>query len=101
MEYKTLTKGSAFEIHIRGRFTFADYPVFRELLKTVELDAGKSLVFDMNELTFVDSSALGMLLIAHEEAKKTGGLIILRQPQGQVRRTLEVAAMDNLFKIES
>ncbi|MFY7961238.1 MAG: STAS domain-containing protein [Elsteraceae bacterium] len=101
MEYKTVTNGSAFEIHIRGRFTFADYPVFRELLKTVELDAGKSLVFDMNDVTFVDSSALGMLLIAHEEAKKTGGLIVLRKPQGQVRRTLEVASMDSLFKIET
>jgi stage II sporulation protein AA (anti-sigma F factor antagonist) len=101
MEYKTVTNGSAFEIHIRGRFTFADYPVFRELMKSVELDAGKSLVFEMNEVTFVDSSALGMLLIAHEEAKKTGGLIVLRRPQGQVRRTLEVASMDSLFKIET
>ncbi len=101
MEYKTVTNGNAFEIHIRGRFTFSDYPVFRELLKTVEMGADKSLVFDLNEVTFVDSSALGMLLIAQEEAKKTGGLIVLRKPQGQVRRTLEVASMDSLFKIET
>ena len=101
MEYKTATSGSAFEIHISGRFTFADYPVFRELLKTVEFGAGKSLIFDMNNVTFVDSSALGMLLIAHEESKKNGGMIILRKPQGQVRRTLEVASMDSIFKIET
>lgn len=101
MEYNKSVNNANVEIKLSGRFTFADYPVFRELLKTVELDAGKSLVFDMMGVTFVDSSALGMLLIAHEEAKKTGGVITLRQPQGQVRRTLEVASMDNLFKIET
>ncbi len=101
MEYKTINSSSAFEIHISGRFTFADYPVFRELLKTVEIGAGKSLIFDMANVTFVDSSALGMLLIAHEESKKNGGMIVLRKPQGQVRRTLEVASMDSLFKIET
>ena len=100
MEYKINTDISNFEIYISGRFTFSDYPVFRELLKTVDLNKGKSLIFDLNNLTFMDSSALGMLLIAHEETKKTGGVIILRQPQGQVRRTLEIASMSSLFNIE-
>jgi HptB-dependent secretion and biofilm anti anti-sigma factor len=101
MDYKTVSSNAEVEIQINGRFTFSDYPIFRELLKSVDFQATKTVVFLMRDLSFVDSSALGMLLIAHEEATKAGSTIVLRQPQGQVRRTLEVAAMASLFKIES
>lgn len=89
------------EIALTGRFTFSDYSTFRTLLTQLEDSKSKQFVLDLGEVEFIDSAALGMLLIAHDEAKKHHWTVVLRRPLGQVKRTLEIASMSSLFTIES
>ena len=41
-----------------------------------------------------------MLLLARDEGEKTNTTVTLRGAQGQVRRMLEVARFDTLFRLE-
>lgn len=41
-----------------------------------------------------------MLLLARDEGEKTNAAVVIRGAQGQVKRMLEVARFDTLFKLE-
>lgn len=99
----TATPDSAgrMEVALKGRFTFSDYSMFRNMLATMEESGKKAHILSLEGVEFIDSAALGMLLIAHDEAKRLGWTVALRRPQGQVKRTLEIASMHSLFPIEA
>lgn len=89
-------------IGLGGRFTFAAHPAFRDLLSAhVEtMNGGGRVTFDLSAIEFVDSAALGMLLLAREVATRRAATIRIRGAKGQVRRMLEVSRFDTLFTVE-
>ncbi len=54
---------------------------------------------DISGLTFIDSAAIGMMLILNEEVRKIGGRVSLSNPKGQVNRVLTATQLDKLIKI--
>jgi anti-sigma B factor antagonist len=60
----------------------------------VEL-AGSTLVVDLSDLTFMDSSGIGALVRARSRIKtKELGDLVLTRPSAIVRRTLEIVGLD-------
>ena len=57
--------------------------------------AGSFLVFDLSDLTFIDSSGIGALLMARNRilAEARGDLVVT-SPTAPVRRTLEIVGLD-------
>jgi anti-anti-sigma factor len=89
-----------YNIQLVGKFTFADNQAFRQVINEIAPTAIKQIVFDMQRLEFVDSAALGMLLLAHDESlKHKKGPIILQNPDGQVRKMFSIARFDQYFQI--
>lgn len=101
MEYKLRQSGQEVEAALSGRLTFVDYQAFRDLLKVFQEHAQTRRVINLADLDFIDSSGLGMLLIALDESRKINRSLVLRGAQGQVKRTIEIAAMTPLFEVES
>lgn len=85
---------------LRGRFGFQDYGVFRSMVDQMDLPDDRRLVFDLAEVTFVDSAGLGMLMVVREEMADRGGTVVLRGARGQVRRMIETARLDRAFEVE-
>jgi anti-anti-sigma factor len=52
------------------------------------------------EVNFIDSSALGILLLARENCEKAGGNVILDRPQERVNKVLKLCHFDQLFQVE-
>ena len=61
--------GQKLTISIKGRFDFAKHQEFRESYEDKELSA---VVVDLKEATYLDSSALGMLLLLRDHAGGDG-----------------------------
>jgi anti-anti-sigma factor len=99
MEFTQEKTGDGIVMALRGAFTFKDHNSFRTLLDALR-GAGSRHVLDLSGLEFVDSAALGMLLIADDEARSAGWTLTLRRPTSRVARLMEVAAMDSIFTIE-
>jgi len=60
----------------------------------VEL-AGSTVVADLSDLTFMDSSGIGALVRARNRIKADGlGELLLTRPVEIVRRTLEIVGLD-------
>ena len=86
-------------VSLKGRFDFQAHMEFR---RTVEglLRAGHSeLTLDLSEVSFIDSSALGMLLLARENCEKAGGAVVLDRPQEYVEKVLRFCHFDQLFQV--
>lgn len=87
-------------IALRGAFTFKDHHSFRAVLDLLKESSGRRHVLDLSSLEFLDSAALGMLLIADEEAKSDGWKLILRNPAARIANLMQLSSMDTIFEIE-
>ncbi len=83
-----------------GEFTFSDHTVFLDISKRLFGTASQAVVIDLSTLDFIDSAGLGMLLIARDEAINSKRDLVLRGPQGQVKRMFAVTKFDTLFTVE-
>lgn len=99
MKYEVKSGQEHVEIRLKERMSFNDHGRFREVLNSIRKATPKACIFDLSELSSVDSAALGMLMIAHDQAKQDGWSMSLRAPQAQVRRILELACFDKILNM--
>lgn len=86
-----------FVLTLRGRFTFTDNAAFRNILTQISAPTIQQIIFQLDGVEFIDSAALGMLLLTHDEALKHQKPVILRGATGQVSKMLEMAKFENYF----
>jgi anti-anti-sigma factor len=56
--------------------------------------AGSTLVVDLSDLTFMDSTGIGALVVARKRIQAHGqGQLVLSRPGGIVRRALEIVGL--------
>lgn len=77
---------------IAGRFTFDDHAEFRDAIRSV-LGKAKTLNLDLSDVTYLDSAALGMMLIAKDQIPK----VQIAGARGQVLTALNIANFGKLF----
>ena len=90
--------GQELTIVIRGRFDFASHQDFRDAYERVER-APKRYVIDLQEATYLDSSALGMLLLLRDHAGGDAAQIRLLNGSSDVRKILAISNFEQLFQI--
>lgn len=60
----------------------------------------KTLYLVLSEVSFMDSSGLGLILGRYTRMKELGGRMILVEPTKQIEKILALAAMDKTLPIE-
>lgn len=100
MDYKIKNTGTTTEILLSGRMTFADHENFRRVIQAFEGPAGHQMVFDLSGLEFVDSSGLGMFIIARDTAQKKNLEFSIRGARDDVKRLITVAKFHKMFNIQ-
>ena len=100
MEFTPQATSDGIIIFLRGNFTFKDHHSFRAVLDLLGGAPGSKRLLDLSKVDFLDSAALGMLMIAEDETTRANGTLVLRNPSEQIARLFELSAMDTLFKIE-
>jgi len=89
-------------IGLDGRFTFEAHAGFKACTReALESDALDELVLDMEQVTYLDASSLGMILLLREAAEARQVAIVLHKPSPAVMNLLEVVRFERLFKIVS
>ena len=101
MDYIVNDTGTSLEINLSGRMEFNDHNRFRELVNSISGERKKSIVFNLSNLDFIDSSGLGMLIIAQSIATQNHLGFSLRNPKEMVKRILEVAKFQTVATIEA
>jgi anti-anti-sigma factor len=92
------TDGSQLSICIDGRFDFSSHQEFRKAYEEVE-NKPKEYVVDMKGTTYLDSSALGMLLLLRDHAGGDDAVIRIINCNDDVKKILTISNFEQLFDI--
>lgn len=90
--------GRTLTIRVEGRFDFSTHQAFRDAYE----HGGEGVtgyVVDMAHTTYLDSSALGMLLLLRDYAGGDATRIRIENCNSDVRRILAISNFEQLFAI--
>jgi len=90
--------GHKLTISIKGRFDFGRHQEFRESYEHLR-QKPQSIVVDLKEATYLDSSALGMLLLLRDHAGGDQSDVRVINSNSDVRKILAISNFDKLFDI--
>jgi len=86
-------------IYLHGRFVFASHRDFNDAVNGALQKSEPSIVVDLSDVSYIDSAALGMLLLARHRAEQLGKTISVQGAGGTVLQVLQIANFDKLFAI--
>jgi len=90
--------GKTVTISVSGKFDFQLYDEFRSSYVDTQ-GAGIQYMVDLSGTDYLDSSALGMLLLLREHAGGEGSKIDIVNASPDVKKILDVANFGKLFEI--
>ncbi len=93
---KSLPAGATV-VSVAGELDLATVAAFEAELAT--LVRHDRVIVDLTDCTFLDSSALRALVVAHRAATEEGGTFSLAAPTPAIRRVLEVASIDRVIAV--
>lgn len=90
--------GMELTIKIQGRFDFSAHQEFRDAYEKAK-ENPKEYVVDMKEATYLDSSALGMLLLLRDHAGGDDSQVKIVNCNADVKKILTISNFEQLFSI--
>ncbi len=99
MEIKHQIQNDADIVQLRGELDMFNAPDLGAFLRR-RIESGTRTVFlELGDVTYVDSSGLGVLISAATRLVKSSGQLFLLAPSAQVRRLLELTRLTAFFRI--
>lgn len=101
MMIKNELNGAHATLSLQGRFDFHSHRDFRSAYEKMYENASvRELEIDFRQVDYLDSSALGMLLLLKEKSESSGRSVTLSGLQGTVKQVLDIANFGKLFQIK-
>ena len=97
VESEVSLDGKKLTIAIKGRFDFGSHQSFRDSYERF-YKVPETYVVDLKEATYLDSSALGMLLLLRDHAGDDADVRVINS-NSDVRKILAISNFDKLFDI--
>jgi anti-anti-sigma factor len=96
---KVKPSGDEVVIAVKGRFDFSTHQDFRRSYETIPAQ-GVQFTVDLQEATYLDSSALGMLLLLREYAKPEEQPVKIVNCNADIKKILKISNFEQLFQIQ-
>jgi anti-anti-sigma factor len=96
---KSTSDGSELVIYIEGRFDFSSHQSFCASYESAE-PKPERYILDMSATTYLDSSALGMLLLLRDHAGGDNAKVSIVHCNEDVRKILTISNFEQLFDIQ-
>ncbi|GHF93328.1 STAS domain-containing protein [Thalassotalea marina] len=91
--------GKKITISVDERFDFSVHQSFRDAY--IDADTiGSEFILDLSKTTYMDSSALGMILLLKDHVEKSSSSLKISKPNDTVNKVLEIAQFHRLMTIE-
>ncbi len=99
MEIHSSLDGTIATLKMTGRLTVSDEP---GSLKQAAADAvaggAKSVVLDLSQVPYIDSTRLGELIAAHVTVSRQGGRLVVAGATSHISNLLKVAGLGGIFE---
>jgi anti-sigma B factor antagonist len=98
MNHEISEKQGASVVTFTGEVDLESSPAAREILLKC-LESTGTVIVDLSEVTYIDSSGVASLVEALQAAKKNGSRFSLAAVSEPTRRVLELARLDKVFTL--
>jgi len=86
-------------VRCAGEVDLATVGALRTTLQEVQVDGATRLVLVLDEVTFMDSLGLGVLIGAHKRARVLQGSLVIVCTSRQVQNLLRATSLDRVFRV--
>lgn len=86
-------------IVLQGRFDFNAHREFREAVDEAMPEDSREIRVDLGGVDYLDSSALGMLLMLRDKARSVSKEVVLVNARGAPKQVLDIANFGKLFHL--
>ena len=87
------TENGAPVLSVRGELDLASSPALEEQVERAVGEAQSTVIIDLRELEFMDSTGLSVLIRAHQRAQEAGHRLAIVNGSRQVRRLLSLTGV--------
>ncbi len=92
-------EGRQLVISIKERFDFSLHQEFRDAYSHYD-KPDTTYILDLSQTDYMDSSALGMILLLKDHVEMNASQLIISKPSETVNKILEIAQFHRLITIE-
>ncbi len=72
---------------------------FKEFIEE-KIDANKDLVFDLEDLDYLDSTGLGMFMLIYNKQKENGKSVKIINTKENIKKLFKITDLSDLFDME-
>jgi anti-sigma B factor antagonist len=84
---------------LHGELDLVGAPLLQAEIENPEIDGTAMVVLDLQDLQFIDSAGLRVILAAHERSQQRGQAFALTRGSQQVQRLLAIAGVNEHLRI--
>jgi anti-sigma B factor antagonist len=88
-------------VSVQGEIDVATAPMLRERLHHTIAESGPNVVVDLLGVTFLDSTALGVLIGALKQCREKEGNLLLAIDEPRILKVFEITRLSDVFAISS
>ncbi len=86
-------------LRLFGELDLASAPLLQSEIESAEEGAAQPVVLDLENLEFIDSTGLRIILAAHERSQERGQTLALTRGSQQVQRIMAITGIDQQLRI--
>jgi anti-sigma B factor antagonist len=101
LDISTAREGDACIVTIAGEVDIYTSPALKTALAAAAADGCALLIVDLDRVSFIDSSGLGVLVGALRRAREAGGDLRVVSGQETVARILRITGLDKVFSLHA
>ena len=90
---------NSLELVISGRLDTGTAPELEAKLKQIDKET-QTLYLNLQNIQYISSAGLRVVLLAHKLMLPTGGKMIIRSPSAFAKQVLEATGMDSILTVE-
>ncbi|MGN7247988.1 STAS domain-containing protein [Janibacter anophelis] len=95
----TSTTGEVNIVHVSGEIDVTSAAVLRDALEALIADGRRRLTLDLGEVTFMDSTGLGIVVGRLKKLTRHGGVLTVAADHERVLRVFTITGLDQLIDI--
>jgi anti-sigma B factor antagonist len=84
---------------LEGEVDLYTAPRFKDVLLQAIDEGARHVIVDLAGVSFVDSTALGVLVSGGKRLQQTAGGLAIGCPDAKIRRILEITGLDTVFGV--
>lgn len=100
LQVKKTTEGTKHYIEVVGEIDAYTAPKLRAEIIPLAEQQNHIIIVDMSEVTYLDSTGLGVFVGAFKTANKHQSEVILKNMTNRVRRLFDITGLDEIFTIQ-